>query len=350
MPPPKLAFDALAAFDIASRSGYGSSRGELGLREALCNWYATQFGRTTTPDQHVVTNGAKQAIMVALLALCDTGDRIAIQTPYWPSYLDITKLVGLSVELLPYYGATVDIQTWIDHVSDQTRVIIYSSPSNPTGSVLSPADIRKLTHWAKETNRWIIADEIYQFQYYQQDGPSPSVLHLPSTDAEHVLHISSASKTFALMGHRIGWITAHPTVVTRCASIASNIAGNVNIPAQSLLTRALSTPRSELARRTAQLKHQRDVLCSALAESIPWLRWSAPDGGLFVWCELVAEQVGNDWTGDAIAAALLTDKHVAVVPGSVFGKDNALRLSFTEQPAEIVDGIERIKTWGEARR
>ncbi|MCV7198104.1 pyridoxal phosphate-dependent aminotransferase [Mycobacterium angelicum] len=348
VPPPNLTFDALAAFDVAKASGYGSSRGEVGLREALCGWYATEFGRLTNPGQHLVTNGAKQAIMIALLALCDAGERIAIQNPYWPSYLDLAELTGLGVELLPYSFETPDVRAWIDRVSDETRVIVYSSPSNPTGSTLSQDDVTLLASWAQETNRWIIADEIYQFQYYRHDGPAPSVLHLPAESFEHVLHICSASKTFALMGHRIGWITAHPSVINRCASIASNIAGNVNTPGQSLVARALSISRAELSDRTAQLKQQRDVLCAALAESIPWLRWNAPDGGLFVWCELVAD-VGDRWTGDTIAQSLLADEHVAVVPGSVFGHQNALRLSFTEPPSQIVEGIERIRRWGEAR-
>ncbi|MCV7077006.1 pyridoxal phosphate-dependent aminotransferase [Mycobacterium szulgai] len=349
VPPPNLTFDALAAFDVAKASGYGSSRGELALREALCGWYVTEFGRLTNPDQHLVTNGAKQAIMIALLALCDAGECIAIQNPYWPSYVDVAGLTGLSVELLRYSFETPDVRTWIDQVSDETRVIIYSSPSNPTGSTLSQDDLTLLATWAEETNRWIIADEIYQFQYYKHDGPAPSVLRLPAEGSARVLHISSASKTFALMGHRIGWITAHSSLISRCASIASNIAGNVNTPGQSLVARALSIPRTELTDRTAQLRKQRDVLCAALAESIPWLRWNAPDGGLFVWCELVADHAGDRWTGDAIAQALLADEHVAVVPGSVFGHENALRLSFTEPPDQIVEGIERIKRWGEAR-
>ena len=110
VPPPNTTFDVLAAFDVEKASGYGSSRGELALREALCGWYATEFGRLTTPGHHVVTNGAKDAILIALFALCDTGDGIAIQTPYWPSYLDIAGLAGLSAELRPYSVEKPDIR------------------------------------------------------------------------------------------------------------------------------------------------------------------------------------------------------------------------------------------------
>lgn len=347
VPPPQVTFDALAGFDVAKSSGYGSSRGERELLEALCNWYATEFDAVTTPGHHVVTNGAKQAIMIALLALCDIGDEIAIPDPYWPSYLDMAELAGVSVKLLPYASDKPDVAAWIDGVSDRTKVVMYSSPSNPTGAVLSLDDIRMLTSWAKATGRWIVADEIYQFQYYPECGAAPSVLQLPADETGHVLHVSSASKTFALMGHRIGWITAHPEVITRCAGIASNMAGNVNTAAQFLMARALSTPRAELSDRCAQLEHQRDVLCSAL-ESVPWLRWRRPDGGLFVWCEL-DESLDGKWDGDAIAASLLSEQHVAVVPGSAFGHRAALRLSFTEPPGQIRSGIERIKAWG-ARR
>nr|WP_276857333.1 pyridoxal phosphate-dependent aminotransferase [Mycobacterium pseudokansasii] len=348
IPPPDTTFDALAAFDVKNASGYGSSRGEPALLTALSDWYAAEFGRPTTAAHHVVTNGAKQAIMIALLALCDVGDEIAIPAPYWPSYLDIARLSGLTTRVLPYLSGTPDIGEWIDHVGDRTKVIVYSSPSNPTGSVLPATDVRVLSEWAKETGRWLIADEIYQFQYYAEDGPAPSVLRLPEEESEHVVHISSASKTFALMGHRVGWITAHPSVIDRCSAIASNMAGNVNTAGQALVTRALSTPRDELAQRSAQLKRQRDVLCAALRDCVPWLRWTTPDGGLFVWCEL-ADHLSGRWDGDTVAAALLSDQHVAVVPGSAFGHRDAVRLSFTESPDKIVEGVQRIKQWGEAR-
>lgn len=347
VPPPRVTFDALTDFDVAKSSGYGSSRGERFLLDALCHWYETELGVATTPGRHVVTNGAKQAIMIALLALCDGGDEIAIPDPYWPSYLDMAKLAGVRVRLLPYAADTPDVAAWIDQVSDHTKVVMYSSPSNPTGGVLSLDDIRVLADWARETDRWIVADEIYGFQYYRDARPAPSVLQLPADETGHVLHISSASKTFALMGHRVGWITAHPNVIARCASVASNMAGNVNTAAQSLVARALSTSHSELSSRCAQLEEQRDVLCSAL-ESVPWLRWWKPDGGLFVWCELVTELVGK-WDGDSIAAGLLADEHVAVVPGSAFGHRDALRLSFTEPPGQIRSGVERIRAWGERR-
>lgn len=347
VPPPQATFGALADFDVAKSSGYGSSRGERFLLDALCRWYETELGAVTTPDQHLVTNGAKQAVMIALLALCDGGDEIAIPDPYWPSYVDMARLAGVSARLLPYAADTPDIGAWIDQVSDRTKLVMYSSPANPTGAVLSLDDIRRLAAWARETDRWIVADEIYGFQYYRQARPAPSVLQLPADEAEHVLHISSASKTFALMGHRVGWITAHPNVITRCASVASNMAGNVNTAAQSLVARALSTPQTELSGRCAQLGEQRDVLCSAL-ESVPWLRWRKPDGGLFVWCELVGDLVGS-FDGDAIAAGLLADQHVAVVPGSAFGHRDAVRLSFTEPPGQIRSGVERIKAWGERR-
>lgn len=346
MPPPDIAFDALKAFDVQNASGYGSSRGDKALLDALSAWYAREFGRSTTAAHHVITNGAKQAIMIALLALCDVGDEIAIPNPYWPSYLDIARLAGLKVNVLPHLSGAPDVGAWIDHLGDQTKVIMYSSPANPTGSVLSANDLQTLSRWAKETNRWIIADEIYQFQYYSGDTAAPSVLQLPEEDSPQVIHISSASKTFSLMGHRIGWITAHPNVIARCSGIASNMAGNVNTAGQSLVTRALSAPREELARRSAQLKHQRDVLCAALDDSVPWLHWKQPDGGLFLWCEL-ADGSGC-WDGDTIAAALLADQHIAVVPGSVFGRCNALRLSFTEPPDRIVEGVERIRRWGES--
>ncbi|MHA7652420.1 pyridoxal phosphate-dependent aminotransferase [Mycobacterium sp. ML4] len=347
VPPPQVTFGALADFDVATSSGYGGSRGERALLAALCGWYRTAFAASTTPEHHLVTNGAKQAIMIALLALCDAGDQIAISDPYWPSYPDMAKLAGVTVELLPYESGAPDVNAWIDRVSDRTKVVMYSSPANPTGSVLTLDDIRTLTAWARDTGRWIIADEIYQFQYFRAGGAAPSVLQLPVEQTEQVLHISSASKTFALMGHRVGWITAHPDVIRRCAGIASNMAGNVNTPAQALVARALSTPRAELSDRCAQLERQRDVLCSGL-ESVPWLRWRKPDGGLFVWCELASAYVG-DWDGDAIAAALLADQHVAVVPGSAFGHRDAVRLSFTEPADQIRAGVERIKTWGRER-
>ncbi|WP_205873556.1 aminotransferase class I/II-fold pyridoxal phosphate-dependent enzyme [Mycobacterium camsae] len=144
--------------------------------------------------------------------------------------------------------------------------------------MLSLDDIRAVAAWAGETGHWIVADEIYGFQCYRYARPAPSVLQLPADETGHILHISSASKTFALMGHRVGWISGHPQVIARCASVASNIAGNVNTAAQSLVARAFSTPHAEVSSRCAQLEEQRDVLCSAL-ESVPWLRWRKPDGG-----------------------------------------------------------------------
>ncbi|EUA10647.1 aminotransferase class I and II family protein [Mycobacterium kansasii 732] len=110
----------------------------------------------------------------------------------------------------------------------------------------------------------------------------------------------------------------------------------------------LVNTRDELAQRSAQLKRQRDVLCAALRDCVPWLRWTTPDGGLFVWCEL-ADHLSGRWDGDTVAAALLSDQHVAVVPGSAFGHRDAVRLSFTESPDKIVEGVQRIKQWGEAR-
>ncbi|WP_205873557.1 aminotransferase class I/II-fold pyridoxal phosphate-dependent enzyme [Mycobacterium camsae] len=132
VPPPRATFDALADFDVAPSSGYGGSRGERFLLDALCQWYETELGVVTTSGQHVVTNGAKQAIVIALLALCDGGDEIAIPDPYWPNYLNMSKLAGATAALV---ADTPDVTAWIDRVSDDTRVVMYSSPSNPTGGV-----------------------------------------------------------------------------------------------------------------------------------------------------------------------------------------------------------------------
>ena len=344
LPPPRPALSALEKIDVENCSGYGATCGEHELRVALARFYDAAFERNSTEQDFLITVGAKQALVITLLTLCDVGDKVAVPAPYWPSYVDIAKLLGLKLIPLPAQpSANANVQGWVSSMPEDARVLLYSSPSNPDGSVIGDDELDYLSTWALKTNRWIIADEIYQFQFFGGRLAAPSVLDITDARQCRLVHVSSASKTYSLMGHRIGWIVATPEVISRCAGIASNLAGNVNRAGQILVAETVrETSCEELMQRSEILARQRDTLWEGLRH-VSWLKpLRKPDGGLFIWCEIDGTDAVDSTT---LARALLDEVHVAVVPGVIFGKNDALRFSFTESQSDISKGIARLTAW-----
>lgn len=330
LPPPRAVLKWLSEPTGLTDTAYTSVRGLLPLRTAVVDFLG-RTGWVGDPDRHVlVSNGAKQALFCALAATVDSGSEVIVVAPYWPSYRSMITLLGGRMRLVRVSSAkeTAVIDELERARTPNTVAIVYSSPSNPTGDVLLTSEIDAILDWSRRNEIVVIADETYGQLYL--DGPfqAPSVLSRIS-DEDSVVQIGSASKTFSLMGARVGWAAGSASIIDRMSTVQSHLSSNVSNQSQMLALAAMATSEAELQERADQYSVRRDILFRA-ANALPWLTSTRPTGGLFVWCELPSNANGGH-----LARRLLDEQHVAVVPGEDFGIKNAIRLSYATSESQL---------------
>lgn len=336
--PPRHLVDHAWPTPDGSVHAYTDSGGLPPLRDAISDLAARSYRWSGDASNVFVSNGAKQALACVMMSVLNPGDEVIVLSPYWPTYKGLSDLMGARPVFVSV-GAQENahsLRLKLEHAtSNRTRALLYSSPSNPTGHVLDQNCIDTIRSWSEDVGAWVIADELYQSLYYGVDDGCPSVLQL---DAKHsqFIHVSSVSKTYSLMGWRVGWVIADSDLINRCAALQSHLSSNVNNYAQLIAMRAIATPIDEIRERSEVFRVRRDLMLDGLSR-IRGLVPRKPDGGLFVWCDL---QAGT--SASAVADRLLETFSVVVVPGDEFGDDNGIRFSFAASEEDILRGLHRI--------
>lgn len=309
------------------------SRGIPALREAIARKLTDENGVPSSPDQVLVTPGSKYAAFEAMLTLVEEGDEVAIPRPAWVSYDQMAKTAGgtvASFDLDPAAGFTLDEEAIVETVSDDTRLLIVNTPANPTGAVFPRSDLELIRDLAVEHDFWVLADEIYEKLIY--DGEHVSIGSLDGM-AERTVTINGFSKAWAMVGWRLGYLSAPEWLVDDVSKVHSHSLSAVTTFVQHSGLAALEGTMEPVEEIRSTFNRRRDVLVDTLENR--GVEFPAPDAGLYAFVPVDGDDV-------AISKRLLEDHQVATTPGSAFDWPGFLRLAFTLDESRMVEGIERI--------
>jgi aspartate/methionine/tyrosine aminotransferase len=330
-----------AAHDPANHH-YTANQGLPPLREAVADYTARYSGVHVDPSEVVVTNGAKQAVFQTFAALIDPGDEVLLPAPYWVTYpagLELAGGVPVPIPTTAASGFKVTVDDLETARTDRTTAIIFVSPSNPTGAVYSEAEARVIGQWAQENEIWVITDEIYQRLVYFTDV-APSIVAV-TPRLENWIIINGVAKSYAMTGWRVGWMIGPKDIMGAAARHQSHATSNVaNISQQAALA-ALQGPQ-EAVEEMRQAFDERRQLMHSLVSAIPGVTCVEPEGAFYVFPDVGAVLGGRYATSADLAAGILEEAGVALVPGESFGAPGFLRLSYALGKDEIERGVAKI--------
>jgi len=329
-------------------SHYTPVAGYLDLRQAVCDKLLRDNGLSYTPDQIVVSTGAKQSIANTVLSIVDTADEVIIPTPYWVTYSEIVRLAQGEVKFVNtslQNGYKITPEELEEAITPKTKLFMFSSPCNPTGAVYSKAELAALAEvFKKYPQIFIMSDEIYEYINY--NGKHESIAQFDFLK-DRVIVINGLSKGFAMTGWRIGFIAAHPDIARACEKIQGQFTSGTNAVAQRAAIAALTGSLDTSHAMVAEFAKRKKRIVELLHE-IPNVLCNEPDGAFYLF-PMVNYYFGKTDGADMIDNAdelcmyLLNKAHVSVVTGKAFGEPNCIRISFANSMDNIEKGIAKIK-------
>jgi len=347
---------AVAAARDPRNHRYTPAAGLPELREAVAAKTLRDSGYEVSASQVLITNGGKQAVYQAFASLLDPGDEVLLPTPYWTTYPEAIQLAGgISVVVLAdeTAGYLVSVDQLEAARTDRTKALLFCSPSNPTGAVYPPDQVRAIGEWALRHGLWVITDEIYEHLVYGDAVFSSLPVQVPELAGQAVV-LNGVAKTYAMTGWRVGWMIAPADVTKAATNLQSHLSSNVANVSQRAALAAVSGDLSAVAQMRAAFDRRRHTIVRMLDE-IDGVVCPVPQGAFYVYPSvkgvLGREVRGQRPTTSAELAALILDEvEVAVVPGEAFGPSGYLRLSYALGDDDLVEGVSRLqKLLAEAR-
>ena len=340
---------AAAATKVVANHRYTPAPGLPELREAIVAKTKRDSNYEITVDQVLVTNGGKQAVYQAFATIIDPGDEVLLPSPYWTTYPEAIKLAGgKSVEV--FADETQNYLVTVEQLeaarTPKTKALLFCSPSNPTGSVYSPEQVKAIGEWAVKNNIWIISDEIYEHLLF--DGATaPSLPVLVPALADTCIIINGVAKTYAMTGWRVGWMVGPKDVIKAAANLQSHLTSNVSNVSQRAAIAAV-TGNLDAVHKMGEAFDRRRKLIVGLLNEVPGFQCPTPTGAFYVYPSVkgalgkpIRGKVAN--TSAELATIILEEVEVAAVPGEAFGPSGYLRFSYATSDEDIVEGIGRIK-------
>jgi len=321
------------------------------LREAIAAKTAGDSGWAASATQVIVTNGGKQAVYQAFATLIDPGDEVLLPTPYWTTYPEAIRLAG-GVPVEVFAGADQGYRVTVEQLeaarTPQTKVLLFVSPSNPTGAVYTAEETRAIGEWADAAGLWVISDEIYQNLTYDElaHRPAPSIVGEVPALADRTILVNGVAKSYAMTGWRLGWMVGPADAIAAAANLQSHLTSNVNNIAQRAALEALTGPQDAVAAMRGAFDRRRQAIVSGLS-AIPGFDVPTPKGAFYVYPD-VSALLGREWAGATpnstleLADLILEQAEVAVVPGEAFGPSGFLRLSYALGDEDLAEGITRL--------
>jgi aspartate aminotransferase len=347
---------AVAAARDPRNHRYTPAAGLPELREAVAAKTARDSGYHVSPAQVLITNGGKQAVYEAFATLLDPGDEVLLPTPYWTTYPEAIRLAGgVPVEVLAdeTAGYLVTVEQLDAARTDRTKVLLVCSPSNPTGAVYQPDQLRALGEWALQHGIWVVTDEIYEHLVYGEAQFSSVPVEVPEL-ADRTVVVNGVAKTYAMTGWRVGWLIGPPDIVKAATNLQSHLSSNVANVSQRAALAAVAGDLSAVARMRAAFDRRRQTVVRMLNE-IDGVACPEPEGAFYAYPS-VKDALGRDIRGRRpqssaeLATLILDEVEVAVVPGEAFGPSGYLRLSYALGDDDLVEGVSRMqKLLAEAR-
>ncbi|MBE6072840.1 MAG: pyridoxal phosphate-dependent aminotransferase [Clostridium butyricum] len=333
------------------KTKYTPAGGILELKETICKKFREDNNLEYKPSQIIVSTGAKQSLANTFMAVLNPGDEVLIPVPYWVSYPELVKLadgvpVFVNTDEADNYKYT--IETLKLALTNKTKAILLNSPNNPTGTIYSKEELIEIANFAKEHDLIIISDEIYEKLIY--DGNEHISIASLSKDAyERTIVINGVSKTYAMTGWRLGYAAASERIVKHMTSIQSHMTSNVNTIAQYAAIEALNGPVEDLKNMVNEFESRRNFMIGKL-DKIDGISTIKPSGAFYVMVN-ISEYLNTSLNNIEIknsldfAKVLLDEEKVAVIPGSGFGLENYIRLSYATSKEIIEKGIDRISNF-----
>ncbi|MDP1877924.1 MAG: pyridoxal phosphate-dependent aminotransferase [Actinomycetota bacterium] len=318
------------------------------LKEAIAAKTARDSGLAVTSGQVLVTNGGKQALYNAFATLLDPGDEVLLPAPYWTTYPESIRLAGgtpVEVHTDETSGYRATVEQLEAARTGRTKVLVFVSPSNPTGAVYSPAEVQAIGEWAEGHGLWVVTDEIYEHLVYGDAEFSSMPVLVPAL-ADRCVVVNGVAKTYAMTGWRVGWMIGPVDVVKAATNLQSHATSNVANVSQVAALAAVSGDLSAVAHMREAFDRRR-VLMTGLLDAIPGVDCPLPEGAFYVYPSVRA-LVGRRLKGVVVessahlAGLVLDEAEVAVVPGEAFGTPGYLRLSYATSDSDIVEGVGRM--------
>ena len=319
------------------------------VRQAISRKFKRDNNLDYSPDQIVVSTGAKQSIANVALCLLNDGDEVILPVPYWVSYREIVGLAGGKVVAMPSGIDTdykVDFSRLEDYITDKTKLIIFSSPCNPSGTVYTKEELKALADvLVKHPNIYVISDEIYEHISYVKKHESLAQF---AEIYNQVITVNGVAKGFAMTGWRVGYIGANKEIAKACEKIQGQVTSATCSIAQKATEAAVDADPSVVHDMLEEFRRRRDLIIS-LVNEIPGFKCNVPEGAFYVFPE-VSELFGKK-AGDQVIRSsadlcdyILNTGHVAVVPGEAFGSPECVRISYAASEDNIREAVRRIKT------
>jgi aspartate/methionine/tyrosine aminotransferase len=327
---------------------YSPTGGLPELREAIAAKTARDSGYQVTPGQVIVTNGGKHAVYEAFAALLDPGDEVLLPTPYWTSYPEAITLAGgtpvpvLTDESSGYRASVADLEA---HLTDRTKVLLFVSPSNPTGAVYPPELVAEIGRWAAQHELWVVTDEIYEHLVYGDARFSSIAVAAPEIGDRCVV-LNGVAKTYAMTGWRVGWLIGPPDVAKAVADLQSHMTSNVCNVAQAAALAAVSGDLSAVAAMRSAFDRRRKIMTGMLND-VQGVLCPLPEGAFYCYPS-VKGVLGREIAGRRpettveLAELILEEADVAVVPGEAFGTPGYFRLSYALGDHDLQEGVARL--------
>ena len=326
------------------------------LKAAIAAKTLRDSGYEVDPAQVLVTNGGKQAIYEAFAALLDPGDEVIVPAPYWTTYPESIRLAG-GVPVDVVADETTGYRATVEQLeaarTERTKVLLFVSPSNPTGAVYSRAETEAIGRWAAEHGLWVLTDEIYEHLVYG-DAEFTSLPTVVPELRDKCVIVNGVAKTYAMTGWRVGWIVGPKDIVKAATNLQSHATSNVNNVAQVAALTAVSGDLAAVAEMRAAFDRRRQTIVRMLNE-IPGVVCPTPEGAFYAYPSvkgLLGKEIRGKRPSSSIelAALILDEAEVAVVPGEAFGTPGYLRLSYALGDEDLAEGVSRLqKLLGEAR-
>jgi aspartate aminotransferase len=335
---------------------YTPAAGLPELREAVAAKTARDSGLHVSPSQVLITNGGKQAVYETFATLLDPGDEVLMPTPYWTTYPESIALAGgvpVRVPTDETTGFLTSVERLDEYCTDRTKLLLFVSPSNPTGAVYPPELVAEIGRWAAGRGIWVVTDEIYEHLVYG-DARFVSMPVAAPEIAERCVVLNGVAKTYAMTGWRVGWMIGPAAVIKAAANLQSHATSNVCNVAQAAALAAVSGDLSAVAQMRAAFDRRRQVMTGMLND-VPGVVCPLPDGAFYCYPS-VKGVLGKEIAGrrpatsGELAEILLEEADVAVVPGEAFGTNGYFRLSCALGDADLEEGVGRLaKLLGSAR-
>ena len=319
------------------------------LKSAVATKTLRDSGFQVDASQVLITNGGKQALYNAFATLLDPGDEVLLPAPYWTTYPESIRLAGgVPVEVMTdeSTGYRTSVAQLDAALTPKTKVLVFVSPSNPTGAVYSPAEVEAIGQWAAEKGLWVVTDEIYEHLVYGDAEFSSMPVLVPQL-ADKCIVVNGVAKTFAMTGWRVGWMIGPNDIIKAATNLQSHATSNVANISQIAALAAVSGDLSAVDEMKVAFDRRRLTITKMLNE-IDGVTCPEPEGAFYAYPSVkgvlgreINGKVAN--TSAELATLILDEAEVAVVPGEAFGTPGYIRLSYALGDEDLIEGVSRIQ-------